>query len=1018
VGIIKKVVSGIKTVISKRKQTSSQTEIPATQLGGIKVTDFQSEDGKSGGSVTTTTSPSGEVTSRKVSVTGRSSTPQLQQQMISATEQLEKSQTEKSKLSASSDTSFDTTTEAGKKLNRELGALSTENTKYENKIQTQTTSFSNSRFDYYQDLVNRRKLTVDEANARYKKDVENYQNALVEDENKRRKSAYQNVIDANAVTYIGEFQGIVDQTSFTPEKTTRWQKVKDVAKAVYVSTPFGTSTKFREDIAKDVQQERYDFTLKSLLGQGVPTFVPLKTSLEAVRKERSSQYSAEQQVKLFEQFNKAVENAPLPIKYQVQDRGLTYLAQKGMRFDEISNASEVSLMGKDFDRRVSQNILEWEKARGSKGKLDEVLVGSRIVSTKALEFYGLSKAIGSVVGAGSKLYKSTKFAKALSSFGDPTIKKIGSTTFKITTIGAVTGVYGIGLSQKYKKYKEISEYGKGVFLLETGGELAGIGLTITEGALARRSANRIARTENALIEQRKQGLQNLKLGQYSDKSVVGYREKGINVKLNLQQQTALAREYAKIEGISQKEAMQIIRGKSFYRSTVAINSDASSYERALKTFRTGKGTVGDPLYRINRYGFVDTFKTPSGETQQFALEFSKKGGYVSNVQLKTVVGKDNVAITNIFEKARASKRYDDVRWILKENILSKATPKNKLYLIESKLNKLYPYKREVLKLDEVLEIGTKRSPLNEFDRLWGRTDFAKSSIFVGGKAEIPASLDTNIGKITLEDVTVFKQVALGKRSFVLKNLLKNMELTDTKLVRGEFVKTPLSKTFGSTSTSQGFGSAQSQASVSKALKDEIIGKITQQEISKQILTSPQLSSFNIMGRSSAVNELSLSSLLKGQELALIKGLSFEKANVKTAVKEKMSSLTNVSLKQEISLRSIQQSAQKSGSSQSYLGAFDFKFDNFGVFSPVLSTPRTRTPKIFKPLDLEKDLMKQIKLKKELKKRKITELGLLPDFTARIVGLSSPKISIKDIEKQIMKIQTGAEIRTGAKLIWQ
>jgi hypothetical protein len=52
-------------------------------------------------------------------------------------------------------------------------------------------------------------------------------------------------------------------------------------------------------------------------------------------------------------------------------------------------------------------MLEWEKERKKEGVMGEIFLGTRIVSTKALEFYGLTKAIG--FGAG-KIIQGGKWA--------------------------------------------------------------------------------------------------------------------------------------------------------------------------------------------------------------------------------------------------------------------------------------------------------------------------------------------------------------------------------------------------------------------------------------------------------------------------------------------------------------------------------------------------------------------------------------------------------------------------------
>jgi len=57
-----------------------------------------------------------------------------------------------------------------------------------------------------------------------------------------------------------------------------------------------------------------------------------------------------------------------------------------------------------------------------------------------------------------------------------------------------------------------------------------------------------------------------------------------------------------------------------------------------------------------------------------------------------------------------------------------------------------------------------------------------------------------------------------------------------------------------------------------------------------------------------------------------------------------------------------------------------------------------------------------KVKGKLKKQKdIENLGLFPDFTARVIGLEPKQLNVKQALKEIQKIQTGFGVRTGARI---
>jgi hypothetical protein len=84
-------------------------------------------------------------------------------------------------------------------------------------------------------------------------------------------------------------------------------------------------------------------------------------------------------------------------------------------------------------------------------------------------------------------------------------------------------------------------------------------------------------------------------------------------------------------------------------------------------------------------------------------------------------------------------------------------------------------------------------------------------------------------------------------------------------------------------------------------------------------------------------------------------------------------------------------------------------------NPPKYVPRNPPKLKFNIFGGDDELMK--KIKEKIKKGKKYELqGLFPDFTSRAIGLAPKKVkSAKDAMKEIMKIQTGFEIRTGARI---
>jgi hypothetical protein len=71
-------------------------------------------------------------------------------------------------------------------------------------------------------------------------------------------------------------------------------------------------------------------------------------------------------------------------------------------------------------------------------------------------------------------------------------------------------------------------------------------------------------------------------------------------------------------------------------------------------------------------------------------------------------------------------------------------------------------------------------------------------------------------------------------------------------------------------------------------------------------------------------------------------------------------------------------------------------------------PRYYLPKLFKTEKLKERLRRKFRITPEIQ-------GLFPDFTARAIGLAPKQVSLKQAMREIAKLQTGFEIRTGARI---
>jgi hypothetical protein len=125
-----------------------------------------------------------------------------------------------------------------------------------------------------------------------------------------------------------------------------------------------------------------------------------------------------------------------------------------------------------------------------------------------------------------------------------------------------------------------------------------------------------------------------------------------------------------------------------------------------------------------------------------------------------------------------------------------------------------------------------------------------------------------------------------------------------------------------------------------------------------------------------------------------------------------------SLKSTIrSLLSSKVSSDKSYSSpsESVLSSSVISPEKYSYFKDAYySTPsRPRSPKSSIKYLLGSSGLKQ-KIRKKMKKTPEIQ-GLFPDFTARSLGLSPKEMSVKQALKEMQKIQTGFEVRTGGRI---
>lgn len=879
----------------------------------------------------------------------------------------------------------------------------------------------------------------------------------------------------------------------------------DYGKALWLSSPFGKSMKFNEEITKELTEERRQYG-------GI--IVPYKESLEAIKEEKSLNVKAEEKAKLFEELTGIVEKAPEELKYDIQKQGMNILvSQTGLRTQEqkigqlkYDNAltgeidlkniesvgSQIVITDNDFGRKISEFTLKLEQTNAEiptitktvespiyrsetgiynfetgryetptkitttyKSKpftLRKAFLYSEIISTKAVEFYGTTKLIGfgiSKIGSGLKYgYEAIGGGLKVADFSIkgskitatvlPTVLsktgKIAVATAKYSAGAGLVGLYGYQKLGQYQTYKQTSKSGKELFLLETTGEVLGMGLAIGEEVYNRqqvKNLNKRLEQENALLQQKKEALQNIqRYGQYSEKAELSYQTKGTGkeVKLNELQLKSLAKDYAQVKGISEKEAIKLLKEETFYKQTLKVKgSTVPSIEAQLKTSRTGVSSAGKQYYETSRYGFSDVYKTDSG-LREIGFEFNLKGNKVTNLQLKTVVSKDNIAVASIFEKTRTTKG-QGLAFRLKELDVIKATKfktkidGNKVISLidtESRVLSKYPYGKAKFDLQESVKLGLSKQNLKNIEQSWMTAgEVSRTGTYKTLRMESPLFKGGESLKVAVNKDYEFYQTGTGKRNLPMKNIVGKLDEAGyfKELIKYKKPSTQLINL----ETTQTTAIIPSESSLSKTLIKETLNK----EISTQTMAyAPTTSTtFSIKTRT-ALKQLVSAQLLSDTTLRLASGMGVASRTITKTKNAQIlkTDLQNKQLNSQLNKLDIGM-AQKSESAtkqktRTKLSSMQKLITNipFAPYQPVTPTkPKIIEPPItpFVPFAFGFELPSgKQKIKEKLKKKNIESFALFPDFSARIIGLEPKEYNEKQLEKEAMSIQTGFEIRRG------
>lgn len=235
----------------------------------------------------------------------------------------------------------------------------------------------------------------------------------------------------------------------------------------------------------------------------------------------------------------------------------------------------------------------------------------------------------------------------------------------------------------------------------------------------------------------------------------------------------------------------------------------------------------------------------------------------------------------------------------------------------------------------------------------------------------------------------------------IKNLVRN--IIDNKA--SPIIPKSIENSFMSQSQYSGLGLYERTNEVSGALK---------------FSNAPQIDIGNIF-RPSTISIANTNSLL-GVGLLSTNVVTSLKTNLKLENQLKNQLKLNLGLKQNLGLKSEikQLSSLKQGSAQK--SAMNNIFATTPIIQNDFITPNISSPPpVFVnppiiPFIIDMGL-KTAKKRKGKRKRKIPEIqGLFPDFTSRAIGLAPKRVSgVEGALKEIRKLQTGFEIRRGARL---
>lgn len=800
---------------------------------------------------------------------------------------------------------------------------------------------------------------------------------------------------------IKEAQDLLLKNEFGKDVTLTKNKPKFFGKAwlglksIYLSSVLGTGyNRLSESSSEELTNLREDRTYETLTKTITPQSlnltnlskfgtIPIKTSYETLSTQRNLDYKAKEGQKLFEELDKISNETSEELKPYVQSEGMKIIEQKGVlmetkttlgetdKFGNFATIQTTNVIDPAFERRVSQNMLQWETERKKKGLGGEFLLGTRIVSTKATETYLLSKGIMGGIKYGSvaysklglpslNLYKNVQLAEATARV--PRDYKYVKTGFEL----GVTGLYGYGKYKQYQSYTATSEYGKGVFWLETSGQL--IGLELATG-IGRKSyykvKNKIENLNRETLKQpdiSQQGFlrENKRLG--FDERVYMERYEGFKLskpKTWLQS----IKGYEKGQFIGRLDAKRIpdeVVAKYIYKGDVKLTYPSGEV-RVIKAETFPFDDISTHQYwfqqgNIKEYGLGKYSELPVNIKNK-ALGFSASSNKfeinpLGNIHLRLASGEVVTLKGNpmYFSGKGASAGFFRIvpsnAYELSSEIIAKDPVLYASYFDKIQVNKAFgEMKGDLYSGNKLIQTDVKFPIFSKDTGQSGTLNLPMQKSEVEGVAEISERViirDKFKFKFGGWDIPIVEDVQATSLSKVdLKNIIK--EVGSLKVVTASSYIPP-------------------PTSISKAVYSLLGYSKPSYPRTSSILSIP----------------------------SSVSGISSSPSGVP-------SSVTSLST--------------------SYPSVFSSPTSPTSIItSPTVSVPKVPSSIIFiKPKLPSIDFLKEKIRRKRVKTSEIK--GLFPDFTTRILGLKPQKFkNVKSAIKGINQIQTGLEIRTGGKII--